>query len=184
MIRLHCTKKLLEKLPLKENGRICSKQPNTFAANDTPETLLSGWHANLILFQRRQCVLFLHDKTRFPVFVNALKKPDFAELEWFFVDGFMNTLLKTGANNEMMERAHSLLGPLVCDNQCSRSVQGTLNRMKQDLDYKIWGDNLSIMDIAPYSTGAWLADRPCTAKDIKDCIWPLKAMHELLMSES
>lgn len=179
MIRLHCTKKLLAKLPLRDGGRLRNQQPNPYAVNDSEESLLSGWHANLILLQRRQCVLFVHDATRFPVIVPALKKDDFAELDFWFSDGFMNTLLKTGADDALMERGHNALGPLVCDNDCNRSVQGTLNQMAQDTEHKFWQDKVSVMD-SPYGTGAWLADRPCGAKGIKGCIWPVQAMYALL----
>lgn len=165
-------------------GRLRNRKPSPYAANDESETLLSGWHANLILLQRRQCVLFVHDATRFPVFVPALKKADFAKLDYWFADGFMNTLLKTGANDELMGRAHQALGPLMCDNDCNRSVQGTLNRMAQDVGHMLWYENASVMDLAPYRTGAWLADRPCTAKGVKDCIWPMQAMHKLLADAS
>lgn len=48
MIRLHCTQKLLAKLPLDANGRLPAKRLPMEAANDTAESSLSGWHANLI----------------------------------------------------------------------------------------------------------------------------------------
>lgn len=179
MIRLHCTKKLLAKLPLHASGSLKRKRPLPYAANDEPESLLSGWHANLLTIQRRNCVLFIHDATRFPVLATCLTKPDFADLDWWFQDALMNTLLKAGANDAQMEAASGALGPLVCDTECDRSVQGTMNQMKQDLEHLIWHDNLSITDLAPYGTGVWLAERPCTVKG-KDFIWPKKAMLELL----
>ena len=181
MIRLHCTKKLLTKLPLREDGRLKSKRPSMFGANDDSRvSKLSGWHANLLLLQRRQCVLFVHDATRFPVFVPALKKEDFAVLDDRFIDGFMNTLLKTGADDALMQRAHAALGPLVCDTDCDRSVQGTMNQMSQDIRFSLEYENVSVADITGYRVGAWLADRPCTVKGRKDCIWPDRAMRELL----
>jgi len=180
MIHLHCTRKLLAKLPLQDNGRLQAKTSSPWAANDTPATRLSDWHANLIRLERRQCVLFVHDTTRFPVFVPALKKPDFAELDYWFADTFMNALLKTGADDKIMTAAHLALGPLVCDNNCNRSVQGTMNQMAQDLEARLWYDNTGVEDLLPYSTSAWLADRPCTAKGVKGALWPIKAMHGLL----
>lgn len=180
MISLHCTKKLLAKLPLHEDGRLKGGRKLPVAANALEQTSLSTWHANLITLQRRQCVLFVHDATRFPVFVPALKKADFAELDWHFRDGFMNTLLKVGAEESHMEAAERMLAPLVCDNDCNRSVQGTLNQMAQDLGFMLEYDNTSVMDLAPYRTGAWLAERPCTAKGVKDCLWPDRAMLGLL----
>ncbi len=179
MIHLHCTKKLLAKLPLNNAGRLNSKRPLAHAVNDEAESLLSGWHANLLTIQRRNCVLFIHDATRFPLLATCLTKADFAGLDWWFQDALMNTLLKAGANDVQMETAAGALGPMVCDTACDRSVQGTMNQMKQDLEHLIWHDNLSITDLAPYSTGVWLAERPCTVKG-KDFIWPKQAMLALL----
>ncbi len=180
MIRLHCTKKLLAKLPLRDGGRLQNNTPNGFAANDDTETPISGWHANLLLIQRRQCVLFVHDATRFPVFVPALKKVDFAELDERFTDSFLNTLLKTGADDALLQRAHRMLGPLVCDTDCDRSVQGSMNQMAQDIAFTLEYDRVPVAEITGYRVGAWLADRPCSVKGMKDCIWPNRAMHVLL----
>lgn len=180
MIQLHCTQKLLAKLPLDATGRLKHKRPLPQAANDEAESPLSGWHANLLTIQRRNCVLFIHNSTRFPVLATCLTKPDFAELDWWFQDGLMNTLLKCGATEAQMETAAGALAPLVCDAECDRSVQGTLNQMKQDLEHLLWYDNHPITDLAPYRTGAWLADRPCTVKGSRDAVWPAKAMLALL----
>lgn len=180
MIQLHCTKKLLAKLPLDSSGRIKRKALLPQAANDEAESPLSGWHANLLTIQRRNCVLFVHGTTRFPVLATCLTKPDLAELDWWFQDALMNTLIKSGANETQMNTAGSILSQLVCDSECDRSVQATMNQMKQDLEHQIWYDNLSISDLAPYSTGAFLAERPCTVKGVKGCIWPKRAMLELL----
>ncbi len=180
MIRLHCTKKLLAKLPLHASGSLKRKRPLPHAANDESESPLSRWHANLLTIQRRNCVLFVHDRTRFPLLATCLTKPDLAELDWWFQDAFMNTLLKSGATEAQMDAAERALAELVCDSECDRSVQATMNRMGQDLEHQIWYDRLSISDLAPYRTGAWLADRPCTIKGIKGWIWPQREMLALL----
>lgn len=182
MIHLHCTKKLLAKLPLHASGSLKHKRPLPHAANDEPESPLSGWHANLLTIQRRNCVLFVHDSTRFPVLATCLTKPDFAELNWWFQDALMNTLLKSGANEAQVNAAERALAELVCDSECDRSVHATMNQMKQDLEHQIWYDNLSIGDLAAYSAGAWLADRPCTVKGSKGCIWPQREVLGLLDS--
>ncbi|WP_037339314.1 DUF6933 domain-containing protein [Saccharospirillum impatiens] len=180
MIRLHCTKKLIAKLPLDKVGHLVASKPTPIAANDEPESPLSGWHANLITLQRRQCVLFVHDATRFPVFVPCLTKPDFSELEHHFIDGFINTLLKVGVSERQLENAQHSLAAFCCDSQCNRSVQGTMNHMSQDLEHWLWYDRASVADLAPYRTSAWLADRPCTVNRGKAVIWPVKAMLALL----
>jgi len=182
MIHLHCTKKLLAKLPLYDDGRLRSHQSRPLVAIGDKANPLSGWHANLITLQRRQCVLFVHDATRFPVFVPALKKPDFAELDWHFQDGLMNTLLKAGADDKLMKAAEKHLAPLMCDNATDRSVQGTMNRMAQDIGHILDFEEGSVMDLSPYRTGVWLAERPSSIKG-KDYIWPAREMLELLGAE-
>lgn len=158
-------------------------RPHYFAANDDArESALSGWHANLLLIQRRHCILFVHDSTRFPVFLPALKKDDFANLDDWFSDGFMNTLLKTGTDDKLMQHAQAMLAPLQCDSECNRSVQGTMNQMAQSIKFDLEYDNISVADITGYRLGARLAERPCMITRAKDCIWPIKAMHELILS--
>ncbi len=181
MIRVHCTKKLMAKLPVDETGRLKNKRPSRFAANDGPESPLSGWHANLILLQRRQCVLFVHNSTRFPVLITALKKPDFAELDRAFDFHFMNTLLKTGASDDLMQQASALTGPLVCDTVCNRSVQGTLNRMAFEIEHTLWYYDANVMDLCPHRMSAKLADEPFRGKDLGGkYVFPDKAMHALI----
>lgn len=184
MIPLHCTKKLLTKLPLREDGYLNRTQPGSHVVDDSETSPLGGWHGNLVLLQRRQCVLLVHDQTRFPVFLSALTKPDFANLDQLFVDGFMNTLLKCGADERLMARAHAALGPLKCDTVCDRSVQGTLNHMKQDLDQLLRYERVSVVDLSAYRTGAWLANQPCRVKGIKGYIQPIPSMFALLMGRN
>lgn len=183
-IQIHSTKKLYAKLPLNAEGKVISKRnPLSVVSDAATSNPLSGWHANLLNFQRRNSVILVHDATRFPLFITGLLKADFAEFDWHFTDTFMNTLLKLGANQQQMERAESLLAPCRIDHICDRSVQGTMNRMAGDIEHMLWYDNLQLQDISAYRTGAWLADRPCTVKGLKDFIWPKKAMLALL-SES
>ena len=124
MIRLHATRKLFERLPLDEQGQLAPTPRSAwlFEAETIETNPLSGWHGNLLTYQRRNCVLLVHDATRFPLFLPALTKPDFAELNDRFVDALMNTLLKCGADQDQLDAAHRHLRPLQVDTQCNRSV--------------------------------------------------------------
>jgi hypothetical protein len=186
MIKIHATKKLFAKLPIDEQGYLPADKP--IAANDefvhTAETpsLLSGWHANVVTLQRRNCVLFVHDTTRFALLLIGLTKPDFTKLDALFQDVLMNTLLKCGANDEQMQAAVMQLQHLCFDTQCDRSVQGSLNRMKADLEHLLWCDNIEVMELSAYRTSVWLSERPSMLKGMKsnECLWPIKAMAALL----
>ncbi|WP_219968252.1 MULTISPECIES: DUF6933 domain-containing protein [Pseudidiomarina] len=143
---------------------------------------LSGWHGHLVTIQCQNCILMAHDRTRFPLVLPALRKPKFAELNERFVDTFMNTLLKCGATEVRLEAADKYLRPLQIDTDCNRSVQGTINRMKDEFDYQIYYDRLNIVEMTGYNAGAWLADTPRSTKDQRNPIWPKEAMLTLLAS--
>ena len=68
----------------------------------------------------------------------------------FFVDTLMNTLLKCGANDVQLEAAEQALRPLQVDTNCNRSVQGTLNRIKGDIEHLLWYDQANIADLSGY----------------------------------
>ncbi len=180
MIKIHVTKKLFTKLPVNELGCLpVDKNTVPFQA-ELSKNPLTGWHANLIVLQRRNCILMVHDETRFALFMPCLKKPDFANLDWHFQDTFMNTLLKQGANQQQLESASACLNQLNFDTICDRSVQGTMNQMKGDIERMLSYDNVNVTDVSGYRTGVWLSDRPCTIKGKKECVWPQKAMLNLL----
>jgi len=180
MITIHATKKLLSTLPVDEQGRlpVAHRFDNQ---QDTDKPRSSGsWHANLLTIQRRNCLLFIHDETRFPVFMPALTKPDLANLNFLFEDALMNTLIKCGANHQHMTHASMTLQSMQFDTVCNRSVQGTLSRMGKMAERLIDSDGLKVGEISGYHVSAWLADFPCTMKGQKDCIWPKSTFLALL----
>lgn len=181
MIQLHATRKLFERLPLDENGQLPLTARSDWLQDRPPLDInpLSGWHGNLVTIQRRNCLLLVHDQSRFPLVLTALTKPDFVELNDRFEDALMNTLLKCGADDALMDAAHRYLRPLQVDSRCNRSVQGTLNQMKQDVEHIVCYDNLNVADMLGYSLGAMLADRPCGVKG-RGYVWPQREMFALL----
>jgi len=192
MLNLYCTQKLIAKLPVNEGLLPEGEQLQADLVEGGAEIIinnpLSGWHANLLTLQRRNCILLVHNQTRFPVFIIGLRKPDFAALDYHFADCLMNTLLKVGANEDQMQAAQDLLAPVSINKTNNRSVQGTLNQVAGDIEHMLWYDNAQIIDCSPYKTAVWLADRPCSvksreegaAKSKKDWVWPDKAMLKLL----
>ncbi|WP_409159963.1 DUF6933 domain-containing protein [Pectobacterium sp. B2J-2] len=181
MIQLHSTHKLFGHLPLNNSGQFAATPRSQWLFTQPAIDInpLSNWHGNLITLQRRNCVLLVHDATRFPLVIPALIKKDFAELNNYFVDSFINTLLKCGADEAQLNAAQHYLRPLQVDTQCSRSVQGTLNQMKGDIKHIVWFDNLKVAELSGYALSQQMADRPCSVKD-KGYLWPQKEMLTLL----
>jgi len=75
---IHCTKKLAGRLPEVSPEPLVEANP------------LGSWHANLYTIDRRNCILFCHDQTRFVLFMAGVKKEHFARLDFWFQDLFAN----------------------------------------------------------------------------------------------
>jgi hypothetical protein len=181
MITIQCTKKLQVKFEVDTNGLLREGREILQSAeglmNSSP---LSGWHANLITIQRRNCVLMVHNKTRFPLFMIGLTKKDFDRFDYIFADSLMNTLLKAGANHEQMEAAQIALAPVSIQKTSDRSVLGTINRATSDIEHMLWFDNVGIMDLSAYKTGAWLSGQLNGVQGGKEYVKPSEEMFKLL----
>lgn len=171
-MKIHVNKKLAEKL--KKSGYIIGD------GVEVKQSLLGDWNANITTIQRRQCLMFIHDQTRFCIALTGVIQKELKDLNFWFEDMLGNTMLKLGYPQTLIEKAVDSIGELSFDTQCSRSVQGTLRLAIGELDAYTW-DGTCIMDLGTYSLSARLCDRPCTVKGIKGHIWPAKEMKRLLM---
>lgn len=171
-MRIHVTKKLADKL--KRTGFEIAD------AAEEPPSALGDWHANITTIQRRQCIIFTHDQTRFSLALIGVIQKDLKNLTFWFSDMLGNTMLKLGYPAALMERAVNSVTDLSFDTQCERSVQGTLKNMILDLEAFTW-DGSHLMELGPYSVSANLCERPCGIKGMKrECIFPAKEMQKLL----
>lgn len=161
---LHCSKKLAAKL---------SDVSPTPLAETSP---LGSWHGHLFTMDRRQCVMFCHDSSRYVLFLAGLRKADFAELSR---DGFRRifaaTLAKSGCPEGDIHKAIMALGPVRFDTAIDRSVQGTLRVAKQDLEAWIY-EVPNVMDLDPVGISCGLSERPATV--CGKWLWPRKVMLE------
>ena len=132
--------------------------------------------------QRRSCVLLVHVGTRFAVFLPTLKKGDFKHFNDHFVDAFMNTLLKCGADEQQMSTAHEWLRPLQVDTATDRSVQTHMNQMKFELECMLDDEPMNLAEITGYSIGVFLSQMHRTIKG-KGFVRPSEEMLALLASE-
>ncbi len=168
---IHVTNKLAEKL--------------TKAGFDLPAqsaskpSLLGDWHDNITTIQRRQCIVFTHDQTRFTVALTAVTLKEIKQLDFWLTDMLANTMLKMDYPETLIQTALDTMGELSFDTDCSRSVQGTLRLMIDGLESYTW-DGTDILDLGTYSLSRSLCDRPCTVKGQKEALWPAREMRTLL----
>lgn len=147
---LHCSQKLAAKLT---------------AVSPTPLeeiSLLGSWHGHLFTLDRRQCVMFVHDATRYALFLPGLRKEHFAALgERCFRPLFLATLAMFGCPDTQIKKVELALGPVRFDTVTDRSVQGSLRVAKQDLE--VWVYRVSnVLDLDPLKISCWLNERPVT----------------------
>ena len=161
----HCTKALAAKIP---------------SASPTPLTdanPLGSWHAHLHIIDRRQCVMFCHDTTRFILFESGLKKEQFHNLGQLHKQLYLAVLISLGVSGVSLKKVELAMGPAQFDTVTDRSVLGTMNQSRSDFDYFI-ADYNNILEVDTIIAAKWFNHRPLTARG--KWLWADKAMLELV----
>jgi hypothetical protein len=146
---LHCTQKLAAKLPDVSATPLVESSP------------LGSWHANFYTIDRRQCVMFCHDESRYVIFLPGLVKADFADLGRPHRELFLATLIALGVKDSLTSRVALALGPMHFDCLTDRSVLGSLRVANNDLDGLLDGDT-NVMECDPLALSLRLNRRPVT----------------------
>ncbi|MCS6290748.1 MAG: hypothetical protein H8K10_17460 [Nitrospira sp.] len=139
---------------------------------------MSSWHGHLLTLDRRQCVLFCHDLTRYVLFMPGLRAPQLAELGQWHRDLFLAVLEAQGLRREQIARAGLMLGQLGVHRSTDRSVLGSMRVAADDLKYGMLNRIANVMELDPIATSLALNERPCRVKGA--LVWPQQAMHELV----
>jgi len=147
---LHCTQKLAAKLPEVSATPLVETSP------------LGSWHAHLYNYDRRQCVLFCHDESRYCLFLPGLVKVDFAQLGRLHRELFLATLVVQNVPEALISRVALALGPLQCERNTDRSVLGSLRTADIDLSWLI--HDVHVLDCDPVAVALQLNDRPTSVK--------------------
>jgi hypothetical protein len=168
---IHCSRKLAAKLPH------VSKEPLA------ETSVLGSWHSHVFVLDRRQCVLFCHDLTRFMLFMPGWRKEEFAALDYWFRDLFANTMLKLNYPPAIFDKGMALLTAPQFDTATERSVQASMRMVILEIEAHA-ADVPNVMDLPMYSLSARMNHRPQFLKGMKasEALWPDKAMREFIES--
>lgn len=140
---------------------------------------LGSWHAHLHHIDRRQCVFFCHDTTRYVLFLAGLRKQHLNELGRWHKELFTASLAYTGVPDAQVRRAELALGPVRFDMATDRSVQSSMRIAMGDLLAYI-EQIPNVMLGNPLDINAHVNERPATVHG--KCIWPKQAMAERVAS--
>jgi hypothetical protein len=163
------------------------------------EGRLGHWHADRLVLDRRQCVLFCHDHSRAALFAAGLRKPQFAALGDLFRPLFAETLVALGcpvngnikltplggqyysagdSPDSQARRALMALGPARFDTATNRSVLSSMRVIRNDLE--AWLNRFpDVMAVDPVETSCRLTRRPASIRGGK-LIWPNDLLLELV----
>lgn len=131
---IHCTQKLLAEIPDRFTD---------------PSASGASWHANLLRFDRRKCVLFTHDETLYSVFVPGLRKPEFEQLDHIFGQHLFKALLWDAFSQTHIERMLEACREIRFTRSSNRSVLGSMNDMRFQIGAHVEQDGgLTSVDLA------------------------------------
>ena len=148
----------------------------------TSQRGLQGWHGNIFRFFRRKSVLLVNDETRFAVFMPGLVKKDFMNFDTVFIEHFEIALLGVGATSAQIAQAKLLLGPFSYGMTHSRSVLGTMNDMKFNMEYMLKNrlGHLPRTSVEIQWITGLLNETPYSGKDIDGCVFAERDMLRLI----
>lgn len=163
---IHCSQKLAGKLPCVSTTPLEETSP------------IGSWHGHLFTLDRRQCVMFCHDASRYVLFLPGLRKEHFAELgsKWFR-PLYLATLAAMGCSVAQLCKVELALGSMHFDTATDRSVQGSLRVAKQDLEAWVY-QVPNVMDLDPLAMSCRLNERPATVYG--KLVWPDRTMLEVV----
>ena len=148
---IHCTQKLAAKLPEVSATPLAETSP------------LGSWHAHLYTYDRRQCVMFCHDESRYVLFLPGLVKSHFTDLGRLHREFFLASLVALGVKEALLGRVALALGPVQFDRNTDRSVLGSLRVADIDLSWLLQ-DVVNVMDSDPLALSLRLNERPLTVR--------------------
>ena len=127
MLTLQCTQKLLKEL-----------KTEISPVKDTDPIAL--WHANLLILDRRKCVLFTNDQTRYTFLVPGLRKPDFKHLGELFLNSLFRCMRIDGISQEGVEKVLNTCRSYCFTKSSNRSVLGTMNDMASIIKWIVYDE--------------------------------------------
>lgn len=152
---IHCTRKLYARIPA---ALRCGGNGGLIG-----DGVLGDWHAELYIIDRRHCLLFCHDSTRFVVLMPGVTRADLPHMASRHRELFLACLRESGVAGARVCRAALALGLARCDHRTDRSVLGSMRVVRGDLDGLL--DTVAgVMHLDPIKASVRLNQRPASVR--------------------
>jgi len=104
-------------------------KPKDLIEQEPASDILGTWHANLLLINRRKCVLFVNDKTLFNFIIPGVKKEQLGNLEDYFINHLQCILADENFSEGIREQIMQEYNTIGFANTNNKSVIGSMNEL-------------------------------------------------------
>lgn len=125
-IYLGITKKFADTIGIKKLNNIENYEPS-----------INMWHGSLKYINRKKCIIFMNDLTRYTIFLYGIKKKDLDQLENLFIDGLVDTLRSDNFPHESIMKLVDNIESFNIIKTNNRSVGGSIMDHFKTLPYII-----------------------------------------------
>ncbi len=125
---IRCTKKLQKEMGLKNEALV---------QQESTPSLLGSWHANLIIIDRNNCVLFVNDKTLFNFLIPDVTTAQLRQLDTLFRDFLQCILAEEGFDKTTTDKILQEYAEIGFANTNNKSVLGSMNDLAYHYQYHI-----------------------------------------------
>ncbi len=162
---VRCTNKLLKELRIK---------PVEFET--TGEMSVRDWHANLLVINRKKCIIVTHTLSLYSFFIYGVTRKDYDSFKTLFNDHLRAQLKSEGLSKPALFDTNGDDVEVIITKTNNKSVLGSMNELSYRLEYAVWdwegSESPDEVKMADY-----INDTPMTA--IKET-WPPRELRKIL----
>lgn len=125
MLIIRATEKLIKEVGLNKANLLTIEEKES----------LGSWFCNLIMVQRRKCLIFCHSTTLYCFFVPAVTKKDLANIVNVFHHNLELNLRYEGISSTVINKLTSNYQSVIFSKTTSRSVMGSMNDYSRMFKY-------------------------------------------------
>ncbi|MBI9099425.1 MAG: hypothetical protein JEY91_13155 [Spirochaetaceae bacterium] len=115
-IYLQITKKTADEMGIKKLDKI-----------DIYQSAINMWHASLKYINRKKCILFMNDLTRYSIFLYGVKKKDLKFIDNIFLDSLIDTMRSDNIPHESIMKLVDNIESFNIIKTNNRSITGSIN---------------------------------------------------------
>ena len=137
MLILRCTAKLLKEIAIPKS--------RIYGSLQLDDSLVS-WYANIILINRKKCLLFVNEKTLFAFIIPGIKKSDLENIKDLFNKNLALNLNYLGVKKSVIKKIKDSYDEVEIGKTLNRSVLGSMTDYAKCYKYEMQFENGQLVE--------------------------------------